>query len=991
VVGVAPSGELQPVQGGAKGGEEGMRAHSYDYRWGVWLWAVAVLLFAASGAFGQVHEPKLVWGSVTNSDDSVPVPGDISFTAHIQARPWETLNQTSPGCGVETVAAETQYYVECGNFATQWQVGDVLVIEMQNSANGESKTETLVLDDTGQQRLDVKLAAQSIVTDRDLVEVPENGTETFGVKLNTRPGGEVVVTVSWLGGDGDVCVLPEPTELLFNAGNWDVYQDVTLSAAEDTDACDGEATIHCSATGWASKDVRAVEQDNDRVFVVDQDPVMVPEGGDALLGVKLGGQPCGEVEVTVSWQSGDTDIYVDPEPTLLLFDAGNWDTYQYATLGALDDADSGSGIAIIRCGAPDWTDKDVTAREMDNDGGVEHGVVWADHNWTTVNLTEPFTDPIVVAGPPTTNGYQPGVVRIRNVTANSFEIRFEEWDYLDGYHAPEEVHWLAVERGTWELAGGGKLIAGTVETAKTNVYAPDWVEFPEPFDSTPVVLAQVMTFNGSDTVADRICSAYEQGFYAALQEQESKRDGHCTETIGYVAVSEGVTDLGGYPCQVRLMPWAGTQNPSLFVGSQGQCLVRVEEEQSADSETTHTIAEDIGFVSLVGQPPLVADLQSCREPDPCALRASLLSDAFQCEHRAITFNHQWKTVSLSNTYVDPVVVVGPATYIGSDPGVIRIRNVTPSSFQIRFDEWDYLDGYHFQEWARFLAVERGAWDIGGGRMLLADELSTDNTLVFWPTGVGFAAPFAEAPVVVATQQTAQGYDAVTERLCDVDGYGFSVALQEEEAGGAYGWGHCEETVGYVAIGPGGGGLDGAALDVITGQGDTVAGSVPVDGWEVDVVEERSWDDETWHQPETVGWFLFGGQPADELDFLADMQTCNGIDPCSLRCTYVGTAFIAVAAEDEDGLALPGIPLTVAPEGQSPQVIETAPEPVKWIVESGTTVSLTAPASLMNGQQVLLFDHWELDSNPAQLGASTIETNVVDTSEATAVYHISSAP
>jgi len=37
--------------------------------------------------------------------------------------------------------------------------------------------------------------------------------------------------------------------------------------------------------------------------------------------------------------------------------------------------------------------------------GIEHGTASAGSNWTTVNLTEPFTDPIVVAGPATNGGW----------------------------------------------------------------------------------------------------------------------------------------------------------------------------------------------------------------------------------------------------------------------------------------------------------------------------------------------------------------------------------------------------------------------------------------------------------------------------------------------------------------------------------------------------------------------------------------------------------
>jgi hypothetical protein len=42
----------------------------------------------------------------------------------------------------------------------------------------------------------------------------------------------------------------------------------------------------------------------------------------------------------------------------------------------------------------------------------------------------------------------------------------------------------------------------------------------------------------------------------------------------------------------------------------------------------------------------------------------------------ITIDHTWHTVNLSQTYMDPVIIVGSPTYHGCDPGVVRLRNVT---------------------------------------------------------------------------------------------------------------------------------------------------------------------------------------------------------------------------------------------------------------------------------------------------------------------------
>ncbi len=59
-------------------------------------------------------------------------------------------------------------------------------------------------------------------------------------------------------------------------------------------------------------------------------------------------------------------------------------------------------------------------------------------------------------------------------------------------------------------------------------------------------------------------------------------------------------------------------------------------------------------------------------------------------------------------HVTPVVITGPATLHGADPGVVRLQNVSSSGFEIRYQEWDYLDGIHGnKEAVPYLVLEKG--------------------------------------------------------------------------------------------------------------------------------------------------------------------------------------------------------------------------------------------------------------------------------------------
>lgn len=152
---------------------------------------------------------------------------------------------------------------------------------------------------------------------------------------------------------------------------------------------------------------------------------------------------------------------------------------------------------------------------------IETGTVRISSRWTRVMLRGSFDDPIVVAGPPSAEGTDPGVVRIRNIDRSSFEIRFQEWDYLDDRHRDETVAYLAVERGAWSVAGY-PIEAGSVETAKVipESYAGTRRELTRAFTQPPVIVTSVVTANSGDTLTTRLDQVEATGFEIRLQRQQ---------------------------------------------------------------------------------------------------------------------------------------------------------------------------------------------------------------------------------------------------------------------------------------------------------------------------------------------------------------------------------------------------------------------------------------------------------------------------------------
>jgi len=184
---------------------------------------------------------------------------------------------------------------------------------------------------------------------------------------------------------------------------------------------------------------------------------------------------------------------------------------------------------------------------------------------------------------------------------------------------------VAAERGDHELADDGRLVADKLWTNKTNPAAPRKVMFPQAFDSWPVVLAQVQTVNGPAAVTDRIVKTFNGMFAFCIQEEETGGT-HPSEQVGYIAVSQDATCIGGTACEAK-RSWVKLKSIPAYVGTAlGGTQVFVEEEQSADSETQHWIAEYGSFLGLGGEPPYVADLNTCRQADTSVLRCK---DAMQ--------------------------------------------------------------------------------------------------------------------------------------------------------------------------------------------------------------------------------------------------------------------------------------------------------------------------------------------------------------------------
>jgi serine protease AprX len=146
------------------------------------------------------------------------------------------------------------------------------------------------------------------------------------------------------------------------------------------------------------------------------------------------------------------------------------------------------------------------------------------------------------------------VLRITDVQADRFSLYIHEAPDKDGPHTTETVSYVVLEAGTWQVAGGVQLKAGTLVTTATvglrinNIWAP--VTFSETFSSAPVVLSQVQSNDDPHWVKTRQHNVGAGGFDVALEEEEASATSpegdlrsHGSETIGWLALDAGHEDV----------------------------------------------------------------------------------------------------------------------------------------------------------------------------------------------------------------------------------------------------------------------------------------------------------------------------------------------------------------------------------------------------------------------------------------------------------------
>jgi hypothetical protein len=203
-----------------------------------------------------------------------------------------------------------------------------------------------------------------IVASPATVEVTEGQATTFAVHLEdpVRPD----VTVTCAPADPNA-VSVEPFNLFFSATNAGLDQTVVVSALDDANIAPAGTNVMCSATAFESSNVMVNVTDDDVQLIVvtpnGNPPIMVTEGQNATVQVRLAYQPLGNTTVAATSTGGGLEL----APASMIFQPNNFSTPQLLTLHGVEDADAiddAETIALQATGAMMVT---VPVLVVDND------------------------------------------------------------------------------------------------------------------------------------------------------------------------------------------------------------------------------------------------------------------------------------------------------------------------------------------------------------------------------------------------------------------------------------------------------------------------------------------------------------------------------------------------------------------------------------------------------------------------------------------------
>ncbi|MEA2115043.1 MAG: hypothetical protein U9P36_06640, partial [Thermodesulfobacteriota bacterium] len=478
--------------------------------------------------------------------------------------------------------------------------------------------------------------------------------------------------------------------------------------------------------------------------------------------------------------------------------------------------------------------------------------------------------PVVQTSITTFNENDAVTTRIDNISADGFDFMMREQESNAADHGSETVCYIAWEPSQGELAGMSYDVAATGDEVTHKPYA---IYYNRQFTEVPMVLAGMQSTDGGDTTVVRISDNSNTGATIVLSEEQSRdsETNHISETIGYIAIgsydlqedsdNDGLTneqEINIYKTNPGL---ADTDNDGLDDGKEINYWQDQEINWDGDLDNdglNNILDQDADGDGMADGVEIAAGYNPA---DPTSYLSFPIMEAGE-----VDVDHNWVHVDFTRTFANPVVIARLVSKNGNDPCVVRIDSVTGAGFDLRLQEYEYLDGTHVVEQVSFIIMEAGHYTLADGTQLEAGSMTIQATSAY--DQVRLNGQFTTTPVVITSIASVNGENGVTARIRKVDPAGFGCKLQEQELTKSN---HVPETVNYLAWEPSTG-VDGGIRYEVATTGDRIT-----------------------HEATTVEFSSsFNQAPL----VVSDMQTTDGGDTSTLRTLQVSSLDLQVMVEEE---------------------------------------------------------------------------------------------
>ena len=358
--------------------------------------------------------------SATNSDD---------YTVRLTAEPTQTVTVTITSANTSSVTVGDTDGIANGiqNTLTftssNWNTPQTVTLTAEEDDNGYDETvriahraRTTPTSEFNNVSADFEARVDddetpAIVLSAATLSVPEQRTATYTVRLATEPvGGSATVTITGAANS----LSASPTRLVFTARNWSTPRTVTVTAADDDNSSNDQATFRHAATGAdyggaAAAEIVATSVDDDTPSLrVSPTRLAVRENGSGTYLIRLNTQPSATVTVTIGGATAEVTADTDATPgdqTTLTFTAQNWNSNRTVTVSAADDADA--------------TDETVNLTHATT-GGDYTSLALASRPGVTVEVEDDDTPTILLdADPSTTNADETGPLALNELSGHA--------------------------------------------------------------------------------------------------------------------------------------------------------------------------------------------------------------------------------------------------------------------------------------------------------------------------------------------------------------------------------------------------------------------------------------------------------------------------------------------------------------------------------------------------------------------------------------------